>query len=104
LTKAIINGKRYNTETATFVCEGSANCSKSDFKYWSAALYKTQRGNYFLDGEGGPMTQWAKSFDNSSSGSSGIIPIDREEALAFAETHGCIDVVERFFEADIEEA
>jgi hypothetical protein len=104
LTKAIIEGKRYDTETATLICSGSADTSKSNFRYWSASLYVTKNGNYFLDGEGGPMTRWSRSFDNSCSGGAGVIPIDAAEALAFAERHGGVDVVERFFEADIKDA
>ena len=41
--KAIIRGRRYDTETAMLVGESWSGGGKSDFRYWEAALYKTPR-------------------------------------------------------------
>jgi len=64
--KAIINGLRYDTQKATLLGEGSAGGSHSDFRHWSAGLYKTPRsGKFFLAGDGGPMTRWARDVGNN---------------------------------------
>lgn len=36
--KRVIDGKRYDTETAELVAEASAICSGSDFDYWEESL------------------------------------------------------------------
>jgi hypothetical protein len=104
--KAIINGKRYNTDTATLIGEsGSAGLSYSDFRQWSAGLYKTRSGRFFLAGEGGPMTQFAHHYDDGgrSSGEK-IIPLDSYQAMAWAERELSAEVVETAFASSLEDA
>lgn len=54
--KKVINGKVYNTETAEEVASYSFSNS-NDFRYIREKLYRTKKGNWFLYGEGGPMTK-----------------------------------------------
>ena len=42
--KKIINGVRYNTESATLIGEyHTRGMGQSDFRYWEAGLYKSPR-------------------------------------------------------------
>ena len=98
--KKIINGKLYNTETATFCGSFSAHCGS--FNYVSEELYKKRTGEFFLYGEGGPMSRYAKSCgDNSWSGSDGITPMTEQEARKWAERHlDADDYIEIFGEPE----
>jgi hypothetical protein len=96
--KAIINGKRYDTETAELVGDGCSDAGRGDFNYWSARLYKTKKGTFFLAGEGGARSLFAKPCgNNGSQGGSGIVPMDDEAARDWAERHLDAAVVETFF-------
>ena len=104
--KSIINGTRYDTEKAIEIGSASANCPCSDFGYWESRLYKTPKsGRYFLAGWGGPMTRYARSLgNNSSGGGEKIDPMTEAEALAWAEQYLEVDEVEAAFAHLIEEA
>lgn len=85
--KKIINGKRYDTETAKEVACDSYLYPR-DFHYWSETLYRKNTGEYFLHGEGGPMSRYAESTgQNQWSGGEKIIPLSIEAAQAWAEEH-----------------
>ena len=82
--KRVIAGRVYNTETATDIC--TEDRCQSDFADHTTTLYRTKNGNYFLSGEGGPQSRWSQSCgQNSWSGGSGLVAIDKEEAQEFAE-------------------
>ena len=84
--KKIINGKMYNTETAKKIGWWSNGASYSDFNRIEEALYLKKTGEYFLFGEGGPMTGYAESCgDNCWSGGSAIRPMTEEQAKRWAE-------------------
>lgn len=86
--KAIINGKSYNTETATLLGEFWNGCSKSDFRFLSEELYRTRKGAYFIAGEGGAMTSYCRRVDiNSFCGDKKITPITEDEARQWMEDH-----------------
>jgi hypothetical protein len=83
--KKVINRKVYDTETASFVAEASYSYP-GDFQYWEESLYRTTDGMYFLAGEGGPMSHYAKSIgNNTTSGSSKITPITLPAAIDWCE-------------------
>ena len=95
--KAIIDGKRYNTETATKIGEASFG-ARTDFKAWEASLFRTPRGNYFLAGRGGPMSPFSQRLsDGSYTSSSRIIPLTEQEAKEWAEKYLDDAIVEKFF-------
>lgn len=108
--KKTINGIRYNTENATKIGEYDnlhyGADSITDFSYWTASLYVTPRsGRYFLAGEGGPMTMFSRpAGGNSTSGGSGLFPMDRDEAFAWAQRYLDEDKIEAYFGDMIEEA
>ena len=83
--KKIIDGKVYNTETATCVGEWSNGYYCNDFKCESEELYQKKNGEFFLYGEGGPMSSYAEYTGNQSwSGGSSISPITSKEAYDWA--------------------
>lgn len=47
MTKKIINGKLYNTETATLVGRWWNKYSIHDFKYCEESLYRKKTGEFF---------------------------------------------------------
>lgn len=102
--KKIIDGLRYDTEKAIKI--GSyANGFGSDFRNWAATLYRTPRsGRYFLAGEGGPMTRFARSVSNMTGGGDGLFPMTKEEALAWAKQYLDADAIEKHFGDAIQDA
>lgn len=84
--KKIINGKLYNTETAQEVGCWSNTGNTRDFSYVSEGLYRKKTGEFFLYGEGGPMSQYSRSIGNNEwSGGEEIIPLTWEAARKWAE-------------------
>ena len=83
----IIDGKRYNTETATLVYEHSNRHCVSDFKHRCKTLYRTKKGKWFLHHVGGAMTDMAISVGGGTGGSASIEPIDDDDAFRFLEAH-----------------
>ena len=85
--RKVIEGKRYDTETATKVADDSYS-NYGDLQYWSEEIYRTKRGNWFLYGEGGAMSKYAQAIgQNEVGGGSAIIPLTGGEALAWLEAH-----------------
>lgn len=86
--KKVINGKLYDTETAKECGTWANACSWRDFNHMVETLYRKRTGEFFLHGEGGPMTKYAESCgQNSWSGGSRIIPLSVESARKWAEEH-----------------
>jgi len=83
--KKIINGSIYSTETARKIGE-LEHSNRSSFDFFIETLYQTRAGKYFLHGEGGPNSRYAKLIDNASfTGGERIIPFTAEEAKGWAE-------------------
>lgn len=86
--KKIINGKLYDTETAKEVGLRAHGEGPRDFHYFVERLYRKRTGEYFLHGEGGPMTQYARTIgQNQWSGGEKIMPLDYQTAREWAEKH-----------------
>ena len=84
----IINRKKYNTDTAEKVGGWSNGCSMSDFSYVDESLYRKRSGEFFLHGEGGPQSKYAKSLGQNSWGyGEDITPLSLAEAMEWAEKH-----------------
>ena len=93
--KKIINGKRYDTETATEIGLGESMCGYTDFNWFTERLYRTKAGQFFLAGEGGPMSRWSRSIDqNSWSSGSGIVLMTASEARDWCEDHMDADEID----------
>lgn len=101
--KKIINGKKYNTETAQRVGYWSNNYSCRDFNYCEETLYKKRTGEFFLHGEGNAMSKYNVSCgQNSWCGGQEIIPVTESEAREWVETHLNADEYEEIF-GEVEE-
>ena len=96
--KKIINGKIYDTATAERAGGWSNNRSTSDFSYCSEDLYRKRTGEFFLHGEGGPMSKYAVSCGNNEWGyGKQIIPLSYDAARKWAEEHLPADRYEAIF-------
>jgi hypothetical protein len=103
--KRIINGKTYNTDTATHICDTSNGLPNGDFQAENSDLYVTKNRAYFVAGSGGASTRFSrKTGQNEWGGGAGIIPLGRYEALAECERHGIPEEIEEFFADMIETA
>lgn len=87
--KKIINNKRYDTDKAMYIAEISSRdqgVGPSDFNFWSETLYQKRTGEYFLFGEGGPLSKYSQPYENDGSQSGyKIIPLTLDQAKQWAE-------------------
>ncbi len=56
----VINGNTYRSHTAQLIVTVPSHFPHTSNKWHDTRLYRTQRGAYFLAGEGGSLSQWAK--------------------------------------------
>ena len=103
--KSIINGKKYDTDSAELLGTYHNGLPQSDFDYYSVSLYRTKRSQqYFSAGEGGARTSYSQRYGNMYGAGERIDVLTKEEALSWAEEHLTSDEVEAAFPDDIEEA
>ena len=57
--RKIINNKVYDTSTAAMIGLSDNGHEYHDLAYSGETLYRKRTGEYFLHGEGGPMTSYA---------------------------------------------
>jgi hypothetical protein len=103
--KTIKNGKIYDTEQAEKICKYSNGLGKRDFRHLRETLYKTEKGNYFLYGTGGPKTKYSTRTANGTSGGKEIKPVSKNEVLDWAEKRGVdVETIEDEFKDQLEQA
>lgn len=85
--RQIINHKMYDTETAKYVGDYSNALGRGDFRYEKEELYLKKTGEFFLAGEGGPLTKYAEDTGFGMDSGYGIIPLDEDEARDWVEQH-----------------
>ena len=100
----IIDGKRYDTETATEVASYGNGLGGSDFRNFVETLYKTAKGAWFIAGSGGAMTSYAESVGNGSTSGEGLRPVSANEAMAWLEKYEENDALNEHFADHIEDA
>lgn len=83
----ILNGKRYNTESARKVGTWDNGHYSNDFSYCYEALYQKRTGEYFIAGEGGPMSKYATHHGDNTGWGEEINPLTVDEAKEWAEEH-----------------
>ena len=99
--KKILGGKKYDTETARMV--GAYGNGRSGFGKCSETLYRKRTGEFFLYGEGGPMSKYGVARgDNEWGYGEKIQPLTVDEAEAWAEKHLDADEYEAVF-GEVEE-
>lgn len=94
--KKIIDGKKYDTETAKFLEEWWNGLCITDFHYVREELYIKKTGEYFLYGEGGAASSYAKSTGSGYTDGWGITPLTKEKAMKWVEKR-CNDSYEEIF-------
>lgn len=101
--KKIINGKRYDTETAE-LCGSREYGYPGDFDHVSEELYQKRTGEFFLHGEGGANSKYREEISmNSWSGGEKIIPLTDDEAREWAEKYLYATDYEKLFTVAEEE-
>lgn len=94
----VIRGKRYNTESAKLVGTWEANEPENSDFWEKEELYQKRSGEFFLIGQGGAQTQYARfSMGGESKPGIELRPIEPEEASDWAEEHLTADEYEALF-------
>lgn len=78
--KRIVEGKLYDTETATYVAEykyGGAGNSHHLYE----TLYRSPKGRFFIEYYGGPLSQYAERQGSQINGTSGIRTLDNDHEI-----------------------
>ena len=100
--KQTINGKVYDTEKATLVAEVGNDAVK--LRSVVETLYRTSNGNWFMHGQGGASTEYARHMADCITAGERITPITEDEALEWCELNLLQDAIEKHFGHRIEEA
>lgn len=106
MARKIIDRVVYDTEKSEEVHSWENHYSRMDFDFVAEVLYRTPKGNFFLVGEGGPMSKYAvPAGSNATSGSSdNIIPIGKERVISWLERHDGDEKLLELFPDELEEA
>lgn len=95
--KKIINGKRYDTDTAKVIAEYEEN-GVGDFNYFRETLYKKRGGEYFIHGYGHAASRYAENLGDGRWGvGECITPLSYDEARKWAENALDADAYEAEF-------
>lgn len=97
--KKIINGKKYDTETATVIAEDWNGLGNRDWKYQCEVLYRKKTGEFFLHGEGGPLSKYGFSISSEVYSNSVILPLTEDDAREWLAEHANGDKYEEVFGA-----
>ena len=99
--KKIINGKKYDTDTATLIASWDNGLGYNDFSFCKENLYRKKTGEYFIHGEGGALSKYSKSVEmNTRVGGESITPLTEEEAKTWVEQHANESYEEIFGEVE----
>lgn len=85
--KKVIRGRVYDTTKAKKIYETDNGLGYNDLYYISETLYCKKTGEYFLHGDGGAGTGYAKHCGTTSVGAEDIVPLTYNEAKQWAEEH-----------------
>ena len=101
--KKIINGKKYDTETAKECGIYSNGLPISNFSYVRETLYRKNNGEFFVHGQGGAYTQYGVSCGQNCWGDGEqILPLTINNAMQWAERYLDADEYEAIF-GEVEE-
>lgn len=84
--KKIIDGKKYDTDTAHEVATYESG-SRREFKYYEETLYRKRTGEYFIYGYGHADSRYAQLIGDNFGPGEAIIPKTYEQARKWAEDH-----------------
>lgn len=96
--KKIIDGRRYDTDTAKAVGSYSNDLGFNDFDFIRETLYQKRTGEFFLYGKGGARTRYSETVgQNTWAAGERIVPLDFEDAREWAEKCLSADTYEEIF-------
>lgn len=101
--KKIINGKAYDTNTATLIGSKDNGNSPTAFAYCCESLYRKRTGEYFMYGEGGPNSKYAVWSHGMLCDGERIILLTYDEARQWAESNLDADTYEAEFGAVVDD-
>lgn len=101
--KKIINGKRYDTETAEEIGFWRTERSVTDFSYCEETLYRKRTGEFFLYGDGGPSSPYAHAAYGMMGAGEAIVPLTEDEAKTWVEQKLDADTYEALFPVEEED-
>ena len=101
--KKIINGKRYDTETAEKIGVWDNARSISDFDCCEETLYRKRTGEFFIHGGGGARTKYAKEEYGMYGWGEAIVPLTEDEAKTWVEKNLDADTYEALFAVEEED-
>lgn len=86
--KKVINGSRYDTDTAKKLAEWESGQNYNDLSWYSETLYRTKAGKWFLHGKGNAATAYAdRASDGWSAPAERVVPLSEAAAKSWAEQH-----------------
>ena len=100
----IIDGKRYNSETAEEICFAGNNLNPTDFRNLNAWLFRTEKGAWFIHGVGGASSRFSHNTGNGRCGAEDLQVVTAEDAQAFLEARvphepvRAIAILEKYFQ------
>lgn len=100
--KAIIKGRKYNTDTARLVARDSNDLGWRDYRYYIESLYRKKTGEFFLYGEGGPASKYRVRNGDCWDTGEQIIPLTNEKAREWIEQNCSVETYEELF-GEVEE-
>lgn len=97
--KKIINGTKYDTDTADLIGSFTAGgVCRRDYRYIHEELYRKKNGEFFLFGEGAAGTEYAQPAEGGGyHGGEAIKPLSPIEAEVWAEEQMDADAYETVF-------
>lgn len=97
--KKIINGRKYDTDTAREIAYWNNGAGLRDFNLVEKTLYRKKTGEFFLYIYGGPETEYAEEDPAGYNWTGGgrIEPISFEAGMKFAEENMDVDEYEKEF-------
>lgn len=97
--KKVINGRKYDTDTAREIAYWNNGRSDRDFSLIEKTLYRKKTGEFFLYIYGGPETEYGSEEPSGQSwtGGSRIEPISYDTGIKFAEENMSADKFEKEF-------
>lgn len=99
--KKVINGRRYNTESAEFVGTYQSEFGVTDFNYYEEHLYLKKTGEFFIHGEGNGASPYCESYGNMWGPGEKLVPLTHNEAKQWVEDK-LNDKYEELFEVEDE--
>lgn len=102
--RSVVNNKIYDTAKAEEIAVWSNGYNYHDFNSCTETLYRTEKGNWFLHGEGGANSRYCTHCGNSRGPGEQIIALSDYEVKQWLVEKDNVDVLEKYFADELEEA